>query len=128
MIKQIMKNFYSGLIILLFLFGSCTYDKQVDPLEGSGYPTEVGKIIVNKCATAGCHNSLSRANAGGLDFSTWDLMFEGGRNGSSVIPFSTDYSYCLLYTSDAADERSSVDLGGRRIIKKNKIITQTERR
>ena len=23
---------------------------------------------------------------------------------------------CLLYTSDAADERSSVDLGGRRII------------
>ena len=25
-------------------------------------------------------------------------------------------SACLLYTSDAADERSSVDLGGRRII------------
>ena len=29
---------------------------------------------------------------------------------------------CLLYTSDAADERSSVDLGGRRIIKKKKPI------
>ena len=28
------------------------------------------------------------------------------------------YGACLLYTSDAADERSSVDLGGRRIIKK----------
>src|SRR5678816_2491598 len=28
------------------------------------------------------------------------------------------YYFCLLYTSDAADERSSVDLGGRRIIKK----------
>ena len=27
---------------------------------------------------------------------------------------------CLLYTSDAADERSSVDLGGRRIIKKKR--------
>ena len=26
--------------------------------------------------------------------------------------------FCLLYTSDAADERSSVDLGGRRLIKK----------
>ena len=26
--------------------------------------------------------------------------------------------HCLLYTSDAADERSRVDLGGRRIIKK----------
>ena len=29
-----------------------------------------------------------------------------------------DACSCLLYTSDAADERSSVDLGGRRIIKK----------
>ena len=28
--------------------------------------------------------------------------------------------HCLLYTSDAADERSSVDLGGRRIIQKKK--------
>ena len=28
-----------------------------------------------------------------------------------------------LYTSDAADERSSVDLGGRRIIKKKKTRT-----
>ena len=32
---------------------------------------------------------------------------------------------CLLYTSDAADERSSVDLGGRRIIKKKKQYKQT---
>ena len=31
-----------------------------------------------------------------------------------------DRTDCLLYTSDAADERSSVDLGGRRIIKKKK--------
>ena len=34
-------------------------------------------------------------------------------------------STCLLYTSDAADERSSVDLGGRRIIKKKKNKTHT---
>ena len=35
---------------------------------------------------------------------------------------------CLLYTSDAADERSSVDLGGRRIIKKKTemMLTQIE--
>ena len=32
----------------------------------------------------------------------------------------TKLKTCLLYTSDAADERSSVDLGGRRIIKKKK--------
>ena len=35
--------------------------------------------------------------------------------------FGEDAS-CLLYTSDAADERSSVDLGGRRIIKKKKQV------
>ena len=33
---------------------------------------------------------------------------------------------CLLYTSDAADERSSVDLGGRRIIKKKTNTSQRE--
>ena len=34
---------------------------------------------------------------------------------------------CLLYTSDAADERSSVDLGGRRIIKKKKKLKKKKR-
>ena len=40
----------------------------------------------------------------------------------------TIHTICLLYTSDAADERSSVDLGGRRIIKKknkNKLTNRT---
>ena len=37
-----------------------------------------------------------------------------------VIRGKMDLNICLLYTSDAADERSSVDLGGRRIIKKKK--------
>ena len=35
---------------------------------------------------------------------------------------------CLLYTSDAADERSSVDLGGRRIIKKKNDVNNSGRR
>eukprot|EP00656_Telonema_subtile_P008097 TRINITY_DN13798_c0_g1_i2.p1 TRINITY_DN13798_c0_g1~~TRINITY_DN13798_c0_g1_i2.p1 ORF type:complete len:100 (+),score=0.74 TRINITY_DN13798_c0_g1_i2:113-412(+) len=33
---------------------------------------------------------------------------------------------CLLYTSDAADEEDSVDLGGRRIIKKKKTAESTD--
>src|SRR5678816_2676141 len=40
-------------------------------------------------------------------------------NFGTVQGSNTDFA-CLLYTSDAADERSSVDLGGRRIIKKKK--------
>eukprot|EP00658_Telonema_sp_P-2_P022999 TRINITY_DN19213_c0_g1_i4.p1 TRINITY_DN19213_c0_g1~~TRINITY_DN19213_c0_g1_i4.p1 ORF type:complete len:241 (+),score=48.33 TRINITY_DN19213_c0_g1_i4:191-913(+) len=35
---------------------------------------------------------------------------------------------CLLYTSDAADEEDSVDLGGRRIIKKKKKTKRTKDR
>ena len=51
-----------------------------------------------------------------------------GPNSGEEVP-STDGKHprgCLLYTSDAADERSSVDLGGRRIIKK-KIKRKYER-
>ena len=40
--------------------------------------------------------------------------------GGANVPPRMSFSVCLLYTSDAADERSSVDLGGRRIIKKKK--------
>ena len=42
------------------------------------------------------------------------LAAAGHGAGQHIAPFER----CLLYTSDAADERSSVDLGGRRIIKK----------
>ena len=51
-----------------------------------------------------------------------DRLRERGVSVEAVIP--EDFGWvviCLLYTSDAADERSSVDLGGRRIIKKKKI-------
>ena len=44
------------------------------------------------------------------------------KDGLERIEFHLVADPCLLYTSDAADERSSVDLGGRRIIKKK---TQT---
>src|SRR5678816_3530800 len=79
------------------------------------------------------------AAAAGLDADFWSLRFveetcesfSVQRNVQQPWAVSTDrgvmasvyagggYGYaCLLYTSDAADERSSVDLGGRRIIKK----------
>ena len=53
-------------------------------------------------------------------------MFWNSVNELQIVTIGTRYivpqAYytCLLYTSDAADERSSVDLGGRRIIKKKK--------
>ena len=41
-----------------------------------------------------------------------------GRRAKQALGEAAVAMPCLLYTSDAADERSSVDLGGRRIIKK----------
>ena len=58
-------------------------------------------------------------------FDSWDGYWVGGADriivqANGVTKFDESFSNCLLYTSDAADERSSVDLGGRRIIKKKK--------
>eukprot|EP00658_Telonema_sp_P-2_P010032 TRINITY_DN13757_c0_g1_i4.p1 TRINITY_DN13757_c0_g1~~TRINITY_DN13757_c0_g1_i4.p1 ORF type:complete len:102 (+),score=40.44 TRINITY_DN13757_c0_g1_i4:18-323(+) len=44
----------------------------------------------------------------------------GGGSPQVVTAPYTHVTFCLLYTSDAADEEDSVDLGGRRIIKKKK--------
>jgi DNA-binding beta-propeller fold protein YncE len=85
-------SFYSIFVILL----SCTNDKMETKPE-TGYPDPIADIIVTECAVEGCHNSISRYTSAGLDFSTWELMFEGGRNGTSVIPYSPDYSF-MLYT------------------------------
>src|SRR5678815_3367026 len=51
---------------------------------------------------------------------SWVSLFFLGSCPSSYPGSSYGLNSCLLYTSDAADERSSVDLGGRRIIKKKK--------
>ena len=59
----------------------------------------------------------------GYSLADWSAFSEHAiKNGyKSEFIIKTGLGYpCLLYTSDAADERSSVDLGGRRIIKKKK--------
>ena len=52
--------------------------------------------------------------ATGVDMAVNDLQWRTSADKHIII--LTDPSACLLYTSDAADERSSVDLGGLRII------------
>ena len=54
----------------------------------------------------------------------WDFVDQGIRQyddkGNMYYAYGGDFNPydCLLYTSDAADEEDSVDLGGRRTIKK----------
>ena len=52
-----------------------------------------------------------------------ELVGRLGRVDVVVVAILVD---CPLYTSDAADERSSVDLGCRRIVKKKKTKTIAE--
>ena len=53
--------------------------------------------------------------------STYEMIQAEGIEKGAELKEREFIKNCLLYTSDAADERSSVDLGGRRIIKKKKI-------
>ena len=62
--------------------------------------------------------SLSPSELRAKDFSHTILTSNWHGNQREIKTHCELISTCLLYTSDAADERSSVDLGGRRIIKK----------
>ena len=60
----------------------------------------------------------SRADVSGAEVRNADAFAKP--SAGTLDTLLADPKGCLLYTSDAADERSSVDLGGRRIIKKKK--------
>lgn len=97
------KYFYIVSIICFvpILLATCRKDKGSP--DYAGYPDEVGKIIVNKCAVSGCHNSISKDACVGLDLSSWENLFKGGRNNSSVIPYRPDQSF-LLFSVNTFDD------------------------
>ena len=61
-----------------------------------------------------------RLHLGELDDQDGILRRQADQHHQADLRINVELLACLLYTSDAADERSSVDLGGRRIIKKKK--------
>jgi YVTN family beta-propeller protein len=69
----------------------------------STYPEAVAKIIETRCAVSGCHNQASYENAGGLRLDSWEHMFQGGNNGSVMIPYSPAYSSLLYFINTHAD-------------------------
>ena len=58
-----------------------------------------------------------------IQSSIYDQFLPDAIDRVSQIVQGNPLDTCLLYTSDAADERSSVDLGGRRILKKKNNAT-----
>jgi DNA-binding beta-propeller fold protein YncE len=80
---------------------SCSKDSEL--LQVNDFPTDVGRIFASKCATSGCHNSKSYLAAAGLNLTSYAKLFEGTVNGSSVIPFRSDFS-SLCYFINTYDE------------------------
>lgn len=95
---------YLYIVVLLFavlFLSDCKKDKGL--ADYGGYPNEVGKIMVLKCATSGCHNSTSYLAAAGLDLTDWNSMFRGSGAGSPVIPFRSDFSSLCYYINTYPD-------------------------
>lgn len=79
------------------LLGTCKIDNSLIVKGGGNYPEAIGKIMLNKCATSGCHNDISKDAASGLSLISWNKLFEGTRNGAAVIPYNHKQSTMFLF-------------------------------
>ncbi|MFN5182449.1 MAG: YncE family protein [Bacteroidota bacterium] len=91
------------LFFLLIVFGFFSCKWETSELASKDYPDDVGKIILTKCAVAGCHNDASYQAAGGLNLSTWDKLFEGGNGSACIIPYRQDFSTVCYYVNTFQD-------------------------
>ena len=105
---------------------------RLDPVKNLDFMIACMPAIVRSVPDAkliiagdGSERASLIAKAASLGVSS-SVRFLGLRRDTEKIMPALDV-YCLLYTSDAADERSSVDLVGRRIIKKKKHTLAWER-
>lgn len=94
---------FIGYTIFIFLHSSCKKDPKIIDISQSGYPEEIGQIVITQCAVSGCHNDASKNAASGLSLSTWDKLFEGARSGSAVIPYKHTLSTFFLFTNTHED-------------------------
>jgi len=86
----------TAVFITVICVTSCVHKPYPVPVD-NGYPPEIATIMINRCATAGCHDAASYQNADNLLLDTWDHLFNGGTNGAVVVPYSTTYSSLLYF-------------------------------
>ena len=96
-----LQSIHIFLLLCVIAFTACTSEKASP--DYNQFPEAIGKIIINKCATPGCHNAQSKDATGGLNLESWDKMFEGDRNGATIIPYRSDFSTLLFYTNTYND-------------------------
>lgn len=97
LIMRVLGNFLK--IFTFFISITSCQHSATEPtaITNSEYPKEIASIMINSCATDGCHNTLSYQNAGGLLLDKWENLFKGGNSGASIIPYSSDFSPLLFF-------------------------------
>lgn len=95
---------YLCLLIVAIAVGwsACTHKPTVQPEQVQSdtlgnFPPAIGKILVSRCATPGCHNDLSYQNAASLRLDSWESLFNGSVSGAVVVPYSPENSSLLFF-------------------------------
>jgi DNA-binding beta-propeller fold protein YncE len=90
-------------VVFFACITACVHQPQTAPnpivASDGNYPSAVAKIVLNKCATAGCHNAASYQNADGLLLDTWEHLLQGSVSGAEVVAYSPQYSPLLYYVN-----------------------------
>jgi YVTN family beta-propeller protein len=102
-VKSRIAYFMIAVVALASVYSSCKKDAPAIDLEGSGYPDDIGQIILGNCALSGCHNDASSHVTAGLNLSSWEKCMQGDRNGAVVIPYSHEFSTMFMYCNTYAD-------------------------
>lgn len=103
LIENIVKTYFFNFSIFLFLTVLFACKKDVAPASLGNYPTEIGRIMTYKCASAGCHNDASYNGAANLNLSTYNNLFKGSINGSPVVPYSSEFSSLCFFINTYDD-------------------------
>ncbi len=87
--------------LFIALLAGCRHEPGVIPTAAAddGYPDHIRALLVNRCATAGCHNDASSINAKGLNLTSWEKLFAGAASGSVIVPFNIENSSLLHFVN-----------------------------
>ncbi|MES2703382.1 MAG: hypothetical protein V4649_12125 [Bacteroidota bacterium] len=90
----------AAVVFIVTCIASCIHKPQLTVASSdSNFPADVAKILVDKCAIDGCHNSASYQNSRGLLLDTWDHLFDGSVGGAAVVPYSPAFSPLLYFVN-----------------------------
>ena len=92
--------------MLVYALSSCKHE-PFDLTKGD-FPEDISRIVINKCATTGCHDAAGAVNAARLRLDSWDELFKGSSHGAVVIPYSPKYSTLLYYINVDAHANNDI--------------------